>query len=152
MAVNSTYRSELSGIDLRRYTGVVSICCSSDTLFNGAALVRWPNKILSEDTRLTAPGLWAGFIAGLAAVIANPKASLFYMTLLPSFFDFNLLTRLDMVAICMVSFCVPLVGNLTLTVFVDRMRRFLASPDAVRKTNIGAGIALIFVGLVIVVI
>jgi threonine/homoserine/homoserine lactone efflux protein len=131
---------------LFRYIAAVILCLM------GAALVRWPNKTLTEDTRLTAPGLWAGFIAGLAAVIANPKASLFYMTLLPSFFDFTLLTRLDVVAICMVSFCVPLVGNLTLAVFVDRMRRFLASPNAVRKTNIGAGIALIFVGLVISVI
>jgi threonine/homoserine/homoserine lactone efflux protein len=131
---------------LFRYVAAVILCLM------GAALVRWPNKILSEDTRLTAPGLWAGFIAGLAAVIANPKASLFYMTLLPSFFDFNLLTRFDVIAICLVSFCVPLVGNLTLAVFVDRTRRFLASPNAVRKTNIGAGIALIFVGLVIGVI
>jgi threonine/homoserine/homoserine lactone efflux protein len=131
---------------LFRYIAAVILCLM------GAALLRWPNKILNEDTRLTAPGLWGEVIAGLAVVIANPKASLFYMILLPSFFNFNLLTRLDMMAICMVSFCVPLVGNLALAIFVDRMRRFLASPDAVRKANIGAGIALIVVGLVIGVI
>lgn len=115
----------------------------------GAALVRWPNKLLSENSALTTPGIWAGFIAGLAAVIANPKASLFYMTLLPSFFDFNTLNRFDMMAICSISFVVPLLGNLCLAIFVGRMRQFLASPAAIRKTNIWAGIALILVGGII---
>ena len=120
-------------------------------LLMGAALVRWPNKILSENSALTRPGIWAGFLAGFAAVIANPKASLFYMTLLPSFFDFNTLTQYDMVAISALSFVVPLTGNLILASFVDQMRRFLASPDAVRRTNIWAGIALILVGLIIAI-
>ena len=126
-----------------RYVAALLLCLM------GAALVRWPDKILSENSTLTRPGMWAGFIAGFAAVIANPKASLFYMTLLPSFFDFNTLTRYDMAAICTISFVVPMVGNLLLASFVDQMRRFLASPDAVRRTNIWAGIALIFVGLLI---
>jgi threonine/homoserine/homoserine lactone efflux protein len=29
----------------------------------------------------------AGFLAGLAAILANPKAILFYMGMLPGFFD-----------------------------------------------------------------
>lgn len=115
----------------------------------GAALVRWPNKVLSTDLRLNSPGAWAGFLAGFAAVIANPKAMLFYMTLLPSFFDFTQITKWDMVAVCVASFIVPLLGNLTLAMFVDRIRKFLASPEAVRRTNIGAGLALILVGVVI---
>lgn len=128
-----------------RYVAAFILCLM------GAALVRWPDKILSENSTLTRPGMWAGFIAGLAAVIANPKASLFYMTLLPSFFDFNTLNRYDMIAICAISFVIPLTGNLILASFVDQMRRFLASPDAVRRTNIWAGIALIVVGLIIAV-
>lgn len=128
-----------------RYVAAFILCLM------GAALVRWPDKILSENSTLTRPGMWAGFIAGLAAVIANPKASLFYMTLLPSFFDFNTLNRYDMIAICAISFVIPLTGNLILASFVDQMRRFLASPDAVRRTNIWAGIALIAVGLIIAV-
>jgi threonine/homoserine/homoserine lactone efflux protein len=117
----------------------------------GMALVRWPNKILGEDTKLTTPGFIAGLLAGFAAVIANPKASLFYMTLLPSFFDFNALNAFDMVAICATSFFVPLAGNLVLALFIDKMRQFLASPNAIRRTNISAGIALILVGLAIAV-
>ena len=115
----------------------------------GMALVRWPNKVLSENSKLTKPGMLAGFLAGFAAVIANPKASLFYMTLLPSFFDFTLITPVDMVAICVISFVVPFSGNLMLAGFVGRMRVFLASPSAVRRTNICAGFALILVGAII---
>jgi threonine/homoserine/homoserine lactone efflux protein len=128
-----------------RYVAALILCLM------GAALVRWPDKILSENSTFTRPGMWAGFIAGLAAVIANPKASLFYMTLLPSFFDFNTLNRFDMIAICAISFVIPMTGNLILASFVDQMRRFLASPDAVRRTNIWAGIALIAVGLIIAI-
>jgi len=128
-----------------RYVAALILCLM------GAALVRWPDKVFSENSKLTTPGMWAGFIAGLAAVIANPKASLFYMTLLPSFFDFNQITRMDMVAICTLSFIVPLLGNFVLAGFVNQMRRFLASPQAVRRTNIWAGIALIVVGLIIAV-
>lgn len=117
----------------------------------GAALVYWPDKVLGQDSRLTTPGFWAGLLAGFAAVVANPKASLFYMTLLPSFFDFTRLTVWDMAVICTISFFVPLVGNLGLALFVGRMRRFLASPKAIRRTNISAGLALIGVGAVIVV-
>lgn len=128
---------------LFRYVAALVLCMM------GAALVRWPNKVLGEDTTLTAPGFMAGLLAGFAAVIANPKATLFYMTLLPSFFDFNMLNRFDMIAICLGSFFVPLFGNLILAAFVGRMRRFLASPTAIRKTNISAGTALILVGIVI---
>ncbi|GLQ35677.1 lysine transporter LysE [Amylibacter marinus] len=128
---------------LFRYAAALILCLM------GAALVRWPDKVLSENSQFTRPGMWAGFAAGMAAVIANPKASLFYMTLLPSFFDFNQITKWDMVAICILSFIVPLLGNLCLAGFVNQMRRFLASPEAVRKTNIYAGIALILVGVII---
>jgi len=115
----------------------------------GLALIRFPNSLMAADSKLTKPGMMAGFLAGFAAVIANPKASLFYMTLLPNFFDFNRINGADMVAICTVSFIVPLIGNLTMAAFVGRMRHFLASPVAVRRTNIWAGVALVCVGLAI---
>ena len=115
----------------------------------GAALVRWPDKVFKEDGAMTRPGVWAGFIAGLTAVVANPKAVLFYMTLLPSFFDFGGVTFWDVATICFASALVPFVGNLVLAMFVDAMRRFLSSPNAVRWTNISAGIALIGVALFI---
>lgn len=115
----------------------------------GLALIKHADKDLAEASGLSAGGAWASFIAGLLAVTANPKASLFYMALLPTFFDFTMITTLDVVAICAVSFAVPLVGNLILALFVGRIRRFLKSPKAIRKTNLSAGAGLIGVGVVI---
>lgn len=137
------------------YADILILFCyvaSGLLILMGAALVRWPNAIINENSKLTTPGVWAGLIAGLAVVIANPKASLFYLAFLPNLFDFTHITTWDMIAISTVSFFVPLAGNLMMAMFMGRMRRFLASPEAMRKTNITAGIALILVGLVIGVV
>ncbi len=115
----------------------------------GLSLIRFAAGGITSATGLGRPGIWAGFTAGLLAVTANPKASLFYMGFLPGFFDFSGINGWDVLAICATSFVVPLAGNLMLGLFVERIRRFLAAPAAVRRTNIGAGIALIGVGLVI---
>lgn len=118
-------------------------------LVMGVALIRHADRTVGSDSRLTRPGMWAGFLAGVAVIMANPKAVLFYMGVLPGFFDLTRLTWPDVVAICLLSLIVPLVGNLFLAVFVDRARRLLSSPGAVRRTNIVAGLLLILVGLVI---
>lgn len=116
----------------------------------GLALIRYSTKFKMEGGgALTKPGFAAGFSAGFLAVLANPKASLFYMALLPTFFDFTVITWIDIVIICIISLLVPLLGNLTLGLFVDRIRLFLKTPEAVRRVNIGAGCSLVGVGLVI---
>jgi len=115
----------------------------------GILLIRKQKAELSADSRLTKPGIWAGFTVGVAAVIGNPKAILFYMGALPGFFDLGSLGALDVVAIIAVSALVPMAGNLGLAYFLDRARRLLASPAAVRRLNVGSGVLLIAVGLVI---
>jgi threonine/homoserine/homoserine lactone efflux protein len=118
-------------------------------LVMGIALLRHPDADLSRDRRLTKPGMWAGFLAGLLVIMSNPKAILFYMGVLPSFFDFRVITVWDIVAICTISFVVPLLGNLMLALMMHRARAFLASPQAVRRLNIGAGGLLVLVGIAI---
>jgi threonine/homoserine/homoserine lactone efflux protein len=85
----------------------------------------------------------------VAAVIGNPKAILFYMGFLPGFFDLGRITAPDIVAILAISMLVPTLGNLCLALFLDRARRLLSSPEALRRMNIGSGLLLILVGLVI---
>lgn len=117
----------------------------------GGLLIRTADQKISTDSRLTRPGMWAGFVAGVAVILGNPKAVLFYMGVLPGFFDLASLTRVDIAAICFLSMAVPLVGNLVLGLSVARTRQLLSSPTALRRMNIGAGILLILVGIVIAV-
>lgn len=115
----------------------------------GYLLIRNRDKTIASDSRLTRPGMWAGFLAGVAVILGNPKAILFYMGVLPGFFDLTALTVADVAVICFLSLIVPLAGNLMLSLFIDRARRLLSSPRALSRTNYWAGVALICVGLII---
>ncbi|PTX57596.1 threonine/homoserine/homoserine lactone efflux protein [Litoreibacter ponti] len=115
----------------------------------GVLLIKNADKQLSENARLMRPGMLAGFVAGLAVILANPKAVLFYMGMLPGFFDLTRVTALDILAICVMSFIVPLVGNLCLALSVDRVRGLLKSPKSLERLNLISGGLLILVGVVI---
>lgn len=103
------------------------------------------------DSRLTRPGAWAGFSAGVAVILANPKAILFYMGVLPGFFDLSSLTGLDIAAILALSCLIPIAGNLAMAALIDRARRLLRSPAALARVNRVSGGLLIAVGLAIAV-
>ena len=115
----------------------------------GVLLIRNADQELSENSSLTRPGMWAGFIAGLVVILGNPKAVLFYMGVLPGFFDLSQVTSLDIVAICTLSFIIPLLGNLILAASVSRVRSLLKKPGTVRKINTTSGWLLIGVGIII---
>lgn len=115
----------------------------------GWLIIRNADKGIEADSRLNRKGAWAGFIAGLAAILANPKAILFYMGMLPGFFDITRLTRADIAVIAAISMGVPVLGNLMFATFVDRARRLITSPGALKRTNQIAGSLLIGVAIVI---
>jgi threonine/homoserine/homoserine lactone efflux protein len=98
---------------------------------------------------LTRPGASAGFAAGVAAILGNPKAILFYKGVLPGFFDLARITCPDIAAILAVSVAIPMAGNLTFALTLDRVRQVLASPRALRRMNLGAGVLLLAVAGVI---
>lgn len=101
------------------------------------------------DSRLTRPGIWAGFSVGLAAVIGNPKAILFYMGFLPGFFVLGSLTPVDVAAIISISAFVPMLGNIALILCLEKARAALQSPQARLRMAQGSGLLLILVGLII---
>ena len=115
----------------------------------GFSLISNPDRAVNNDNRLTRPGQLAGFIAGVAIILSNPKAILFYIGVLPGFFDLSRVTLLDIVAICTISAVLPFLGNLTLSIIVDRVRHLLSSPATLRKVNTISGILLILVGVII---
>ncbi len=118
-------------------------------LIMGILLIRKPAASLTGNSRMTKPGLWAGFSVGVAAVIGNPKAILFYMGALPGFFALGGLTPLDLGLIIGVSALIPMAGNLALALFLDRARALLSSPQSLRRLNLISGSLLVVVGLVI---
>jgi len=115
----------------------------------GVMLIRQAGREIGTDSRLTAPGMWAGFSAGVLIILSNPKAVLFYMGVLPGFFDVSVLTGMDIAAIVTASILVPLIGNLILAAFVGKLRSVLTSARALWRINVGSGISLILVGFVI---
>ncbi len=115
----------------------------------GVLLILHAGRKIERDRRLTAPGAWAGFSAGVLIILGNPKAILFYMGVLPGFFDVAVLTGPDIVMIALVSMLVPLAGNVVLAAFVDRTRALISSPLALKRVNFASGAALVCVGIVI---
>lgn len=115
----------------------------------GLMIIRKSGALVSADSRLTKPGRLAGFMTGVAAVIGNPKAILFYMGVLPGFFDLSKLNGPDTAAILAVSAAIPLAGNLGLALFLDRARSLLASPDRVQMLNRFSGGLLLVVAVAI---
>ena len=118
----------------------------------GVLLIRHASQKISADSRLTRPGIWAGFAAGLIAILGNPKAVLFYMGVLPGFFDLRDVTAVDVALIIGVSVAIPLIGNLMLAACVGHIRGFITQPETLKRINLVSGGLLILVGVVIPVL
>jgi len=131
------------------FLSVLTWVAAAIFLAMGVLLLLRPGVPPGADSRLTRQGRLAGLTVGLAAVIGNPKAVLFYMGALPGFFRLESLTWCDILVIGLVSAIVPMIGNLALALFLDRARRLLSSPAAMRRLNIAAGVLLIGVAVVI---
>ena len=129
------------------FLDVLSIVASLMFLVMGALLIWHADKSISSDSRLTRPGMWAGFLAGLIVILSNPKAILFYMGVLPGFFDIGQITVIDITLIVLVSMIVPFIGNVMLAAFVGRIRLLLSSPKQLKRLNIASGVLLICVGV-----
>lgn len=126
---------------------VLGIVASLMFLGMGGLLIWHSDKSISSDSRLTRPGIWAGFVAGLIVILSNPKAILFYMGVLPGFFDVGSLSSIDVVAIVLVSIVIPFLGNVLLASFVGKVRSLLSSPKQLKRLNITSGALLICVGI-----
>ena len=117
----------------------------------GIGLYLAPVQPLQAERKLTKEGVLAGFLAGLMVIIGNPKAMLFYIGILPGFFDVSRLQIGDIILIALISALVPFSGNLILGVAVGRARQLISSLSARRRLNQVSGIILILVGGLILV-
>jgi len=115
----------------------------------GIGLLRHAGQAVDSDSRLTRRGGWAGFSAGLLAIAGNPKAALFYVGVLPGFFDVARLTGRDVAVIVGMSGAIPFLLNLGMGATLAALRARLATPAGLRRMNLASGWLLIFVGLVL---
>lgn len=130
-------------------TTVLKFVASAFFLWLGLSIIRHADKPIASDSRLTRPGKWAGFAAGVVVILANPKAILFYMGMLPGFFDLTALSWGDIGAIVMASMAVPLIGNVILAGLIGKLRGLLTSPRGLRRLNVSAGVLLVVVAAII---
>ena len=107
------------------------------------------SNIKPQDIKLHKKSELAGFTAGLLVIIGNPKAALFYLGILPGFFNLTEFTLIDSAAVALVSAVIPFIGNLVLAAMIEKSRAILSSTSAMKKLNILSGCLLIFVGLLI---
>lgn len=117
----------------------------------GFALLRHAGRPVQHDSRLTRSGGWAGFSAGLLAITGNPKAALFYVSVLPGFFPIARLTGGDIAVITLMSGTIPLALNLVMGALIAAARTRLATPAGMRRMNLISGWLLILVGLALAV-
>ena len=129
--------------------GVLRWVAAAVFVLMGGALIRHARQPVATDRRLTRAGGWAGFSAGLLAITGNPKAALFYVGVLPGFFDLRHLTGPDMGVIVAMSATIPLAMNLAMGAAVAAARARLATPRGMRLMSLVSGGLLIAVGLVI---
>lgn len=118
-------------------------------LWLGWSVIRSADTPVAANSSLTRPGVIAGFLAGLIAILGNPKAILFYLGVLPGFFDLGTLTGVDIAVIVALSVVVPFLGNLLLAWMVGFVRDRLTQPETLRRLNLSAGWLLVVVGLVL---
>ena len=83
-------------------------------------------------------------------ITVNPKAILFYIGVLPGFFDVSRVTTLDILVVGLVSTAVPFCGNIILAVMLDGASLLITSQNARRRLNIVTGAVLFIVaGLIL---
>ena len=116
-------------------------------LMLGVQLIRAPVVEPEAGGRLTQPGRLTGFIAGVLVILGNPKAILFYLGILPGFFDISVLTTIDITMVVIISALVPFMGNLLFILGVEKARTILTSQAGRRRLNVATGSVLIAVGL-----
>jgi threonine/homoserine/homoserine lactone efflux protein len=92
------------------------------------------------------------FMTGLLVNFSNPKAILFYISIMPGFFLLNQLTNTDAIIIASISALVPFIGNITIISLVSPVRQLMQSPSAQKKLNQISSIFLLIVAVMILVL
>ena len=131
-------------------TGLKYVAVIVFMVMGGGLIMARVDRLQAPD-QLTKAGFLPGFVAGLSVIVGNPKAILFYIGVLPGFFDATRVTTLDIAFVGLVSAAVPFCGNIILAVMLDRASLLIASKSARRRLNVVTGVVLFIVaGLILI--
>lgn len=95
----------------------------------GAGLIMARVDKLQAPDQFTRAGFLPGFIIGLLLIIGNLKAILFYIGVLPRFFDVTRVTTLDVLFVGLVSAAVPFCDNVILAAMLGRASLMIVSQN-----------------------
>jgi len=107
-------------------------------------------KLSKVSSRLTFKSDYLeSFMTGLLVNFSNPKAILFYISIMPGFFILDQLSNRDIFLIASTSALVPFFGNIGLIALVSPVRQLMKSPEAQKKLNQVSAILLFVVAILI---
>jgi threonine/homoserine/homoserine lactone efflux protein len=85
---------------------------------------------------------WRAFVASLMLTLANPKAILFFLALLPTVVDLASMTLLSFIEISLAIVIVQPVVLFSYVFLAARAREMFTTPRAVRRLNRSSGLAM----------
>jgi threonine/homoserine/homoserine lactone efflux protein len=92
---------------------------------------------------------WRAFVASFMLTLANPKAILFFLALLPTVIDLESMTALRFLEISLaISVVLPAVLG-SYVILAARARQLFTTPSSVRKLNRGSGLAMVGAAVVV---
>lgn len=123
--------------------------------FAGAAYLIWlgvnalrarPNGPVDVANPTSPSAGRSSYLTGLLLTLADPKAILFYLGLLPAFVDTARATVVDALLVALAATAVIAGVKGAYVLLADRARRLLDSPKVRRKLDVAAGLVLIATG------
>jgi threonine/homoserine/homoserine lactone efflux protein len=94
---------------------------------------------------------WRAFVASLMLTLANPKAILFFLALLPTVVDLTTLNAVSFLEISL-AMCLVLPGVLAAYVLLaSKARQLFTTPSAIRKLNRSSGVAMAGAAVVVAI-
>ena len=141
---------QLVAVHAALLTGLKYVAVIVFMVMGGGLIMARVDRLQAPD-QLTKAGFLPGFVAGLLVIVGNSKAILFYIGVLPGFFDVTRVTTLDIAFVGLVSAAVPFCGHIILAVMLDRASLLIASKSARRRLNVVTGVVLfILAGLILI--
>ena len=129
---------------------IVRYACAAYLVRLGVLALRAPPRALASESS-GATGMVSGFATGFAVTLGDPKAILFYASLLPAFADVTRFTLLDTIVVMAIAAVSVATVKITYAYLARRAGSLLESVGVSRKLDQVAGALLLATGVFLAV-